>query len=99
MSQTIKPGMETRRGRRRASPESALANGGHPVTLDLLVRLQAIALPEADGGFTVVIPALGCTTEGDTIDEAQANAVEAAEGWLASQHKRMEHATIRATQE
>ena len=99
MSKTIKPGTETRPGRRRASPESALAHGGHPVTLDILVRLQAIALPEADGGFTVVIPALGCATEGDTIEDAQANAVEAAEGWLESQHKRMKDAAIRATQE
>ena len=55
MSKTIR----TRGGRRRASPESALANGGHAITLDVMVRLQAIALPEADGGFTVVIPALG----------------------------------------
>jgi predicted RNase H-like HicB family nuclease len=70
-----------------------------PITLDVTVRLQAIALPEADGGFTVVIPALGCATEGDTIEEAQANTIEAAEGWLASQHKRMKDAAIRATQE
>jgi predicted RNase H-like HicB family nuclease len=70
-----------------------------PVTLDVLVRLHAIALPEADGGFTVVIPALGCVTQGDTIEEAQANAVEAAEGWLTSQHKRMKDEAIRATQE
>jgi predicted RNase H-like HicB family nuclease len=99
MSKTIKPGSDTRRGRRRASPAAAVANDGHPITLDVLVRLQAIALPEADGGFTVVIPALGCATQGDTIQEAQANAVEAAEGWLTSQHKRMRDAAIRATQE
>jgi predicted RNase H-like HicB family nuclease len=98
MSKTIKPRSETRTGRRRASPESAVANGGHPITLDVMVRLQAIALPEADGGFTVVIPALGCATQGDTIEEAQANAVEAAEGWLTSQHKRMKDEAIRATQ-
>ena len=66
MSKTIK----TRGGRRCASPESALANRDHAITLDVMVRLQAIALPEADGGFTVVIPALGCATEGDTIEEA-----------------------------
>jgi predicted RNase H-like HicB family nuclease len=93
MSKTIK----TRGGRRRVSPESALANRDHAITLDVRVRLQAIALPEADGGFTVVIPALGCATEGDTIEEAQTNAVEAAEGWLTSQHKRMEDEAIRAT--
>jgi len=64
-----------------------------------MVRLQVVALPEADGGFTVVIPALGCATQGDTIQEAQANAVEAAEGWLASQQKRMKDEAIRATKE
>src|SRR5437868_15123182 len=99
MSKTIKPRSETRAGRRNTSPGSAVANGGHPITLDVLVRLQAIALPEADGGFTVVIPALGCATQGDTIEEAQPNAVEAAEGWLTPQYKRMKDAAIRATQE
>jgi predicted RNase H-like HicB family nuclease len=62
-----------------------------------MVRLQAIALPEADGGFTVVIPALGCATPGDRIEEAQVNAVESAEGWLTSQHKRLKDGAIRAT--
>jgi predicted RNase H-like HicB family nuclease len=98
MSKTIKPRSETRGGRHRASPESAPAQGDRPITLEVRVRLQAIALPEADGGFTVVIPALGCATEGDTIEEAQANAVEAAEGWLTSQHKRRKDEAIRATQ-
>jgi predicted RNase H-like HicB family nuclease len=56
-----------------------------------------LSLPEADGGFTVVIPALGCATQGDTIKEAQANAVEAAEGWLTSQHQRRKDEAIRAT--
>ena len=68
------------------------------VKLDVTVRLQAVALPEADGGFTVVIPALGCATQGDTIEEAQTNAVEAAEGWLTSQNKRIKDEAIRATQ-
>ncbi len=98
MSKTIKPRSETRGGRRRTAPASAVAHGGHPITLDVMVRLQAIALPEADGGFTVVIPALGCATQGDTIEEAQVNAVEAAEGWLTSQHKRRKDEAIRATQ-
>lgn len=85
-------------GRGRAAVESAAAVGDPPITLEVMVRLQAIALPEADGGFTVVIPSLGCATQGDTIEEAQINAVEAAEGWLASQHKRMKGEAIRATQ-
>ena len=98
MPKTIKPHSESPGRRSSAPPESAVADGGHPITLEVMVRLQAIALPEAAGGFTVVIPALGCATEGDTIEEARANAVEAAEGWLTSQHKRLEDEAIRATQ-
>ncbi len=99
MPKTIKPRLQASGGRCRTSPEPVLANGGHPITLDVMVRLQAVALPEADGGFTVVIPALGCATQGDTIEEAQANTVEAAEGWLTSQHKRMKDVAIQATRE
>ena len=98
MSKTIKPRAEARGGRRRASTQPTAGKGGHAITLDVTVRIQAIALPEADGGYTVVIPALGCVTQGDTIEEAQTNAVEAAEGWLTSQHKRMKEQAIRATQ-
>jgi predicted RNase H-like HicB family nuclease len=97
MPRTIKPRSETAGGRRRASPGPALAHGGHPITLDVMVRLQAIALPAADGGFTVVIPALRYATQADTIEEAQANAVESAEGWLTSQHKQMKDEAILAT--
>jgi predicted RNase H-like HicB family nuclease len=98
VSKTIKPRSETRGSHRRAAPESAMTNGDHPIKLEVMVRLQAIALPEADGGFSVVIPSLGCATQGDTIEQAQSNAIEAAEGWLTSQHKRMKDDAIRATQ-
>jgi predicted RNase H-like HicB family nuclease len=77
-----------------AAPPGA-PNGGHPVTLEVTVRLQAVALPEAEGGYSVLIPALGCATEGDTIEEARANAVEAAEGWLASMHDRHRDGAVR----
>jgi predicted RNase H-like HicB family nuclease len=80
------------------SAEEPLHPWPDAITLEILVRLQAIALPDADGGFTVVIPALGCATEGDTIEEAQANAVKAAEGWLTSQRKRMKDEAMRATE-
>jgi predicted RNase H-like HicB family nuclease len=73
-----------------------LPNGGHPITVEVLVRLQAIALSEAAGGFSVAIPALrGCVTEGETIEEVQANIVEAAEGWLASMHERYRDEDVR----
>lgn len=60
---------------------------GHPVTIEVKVRLQALAIPEADGRYSIVVPALpGCFSEAGTIEEVQANVVEAAEGWLAAGH-------------
>ena len=55
----------------------------HPVTVTVQVRLQALAVQEADGRYSVIVPALpGCVTQGDDIEEVKANVVEAAEGWL-----------------
>jgi predicted RNase H-like HicB family nuclease len=66
------------------------------VAIEVRVRLQAVALPEADGGYSFVVPALpGCATQGDTLDEALANVVEAAEGWLAVAHDRQKDQAIR----
>jgi predicted RNase H-like HicB family nuclease len=71
---------------------------GHPITIEVKVRLQAIALPEEGGGYSVVVPALpGCFTEGDTIEEVQASIVEAAEGWLATTHDQHKDQAIRDT--
>ena len=57
------------------------------VTVTVQVRLQALAVPEADGRYSVIVPALpGCVTQGDTIEEVQANVVEAAELWLSAGH-------------
>jgi predicted RNase H-like HicB family nuclease len=70
----------------------------HPITIEVKVRLQAIAMPEPDGGYSVVVPALpGCFTEGDTIEEVQANIVEAAEGWLGATHDQNKEQAIRDT--
>jgi predicted RNase H-like HicB family nuclease len=61
----------------------------HAVTVEVRVRLVALAVPEPGGGYSVVVPALtGCVTEGDTIEEVQANIIEASEGWLAVAHER-----------
>lgn len=39
--------------------------------------------PAEEGGFTVTVPALpGCITEGETYEEAIANAQEAIEGFI-----------------
>ena len=47
---------------------------------------QVILIPDEEaGGYTVEVPSLpGCVTEGDTIDEALANAREAIESYEAS---------------
>jgi len=40
------------------------------VTVTVQVRLQALAVPEADGRYSVIVPALpGCVTQGDTIED------------------------------
>ena len=42
-------------------------------------KYSALLVPDPDvGGYTVLVPALpGCITEGDTVEEALANACEA----------------------
>lgn len=47
------------------------------------MRYTVLLFHEAEGGYSVIIPALpGCVTQGETVSEALANAREAAEGWL-----------------
>ena len=47
-------------------------------------RYTAVLTPDrVEGGFTVAIPAFpGCFTQGDTRDEALANAAEAMTAWI-----------------
>lgn len=48
-------------------------------------RYTILLEPEADGGYHAFCPALpGCHTQGDTFDEAVANAQEAVELYLES---------------
>jgi len=48
-------------------------------------KYTAVLFPDAEGGYTVVIPALpGCITEGDTVEEAMAMAKEAIELYVES---------------
>ena len=47
------------------------------------MKLKVILSREPEGGFSVAVAALpGCFTQGDTAEEALANAREAAQGWL-----------------
>jgi predicted RNase H-like HicB family nuclease len=47
------------------------------------VRLKVVIHPEPEGGFSAAVPSLpGCYSQGDTLEEALANAREAATAWL-----------------
>ena len=41
--------------------------------------LTAVLLPAPEGGFTALAPETGCTSEGETVEEALANLREATE--------------------
>ncbi len=46
-------------------------------------RFEIAICPEEEGGYSVLVPELaGVTTQGESIDEAAANAIEAIEGAL-----------------
>jgi predicted RNase H-like HicB family nuclease len=64
-----------------------------PVTLQLTVTITALVHPEPQvGGYSAEVPALpGCYTQGETLDEVQANLREAIEGWLSSAHEAAMH--------
>ena len=60
-----------------------------PVAVVVKVEVTALAFREADGRYSVVIPELpGCYSAADSIEEVEANAAEAARGWLAVEHER-----------
>jgi predicted RNase H-like HicB family nuclease len=55
-----------------------------PLLLQITVGVTAVVHPEKVGGFSAEVPALpGCYTQGETIDEVEANLREAIEGWFA----------------
>jgi len=69
---------------------------GDPIAVEVMVRLQALALPEPEGGYSIVVPALpGCVSCCETIWEITGNVIEAAEGWLASQHDGAKEESVR----
>ncbi len=53
------------------------------------MRYALLLIPDPEeGGYTVRVPALpGCITEGDTLEEAIANAREAILGWIEAARK------------
>jgi predicted RNase H-like HicB family nuclease len=55
-----------------------------PIPVQFIVTLTALVYPEPEaGGYSAEVPSLpGCYTQGETLEEIQANLREAAEGWL-----------------
>jgi predicted RNase H-like HicB family nuclease len=67
-----------------------------PVTIAIRVNLRALVIPEADGGDSVIVPSLpGCVSAAESIADAHANAVEAAEGWLEVAHDQAKAEALR----
>ncbi|MGQ0545269.1 MAG: type II toxin-antitoxin system HicB family antitoxin [Betaproteobacteria bacterium] len=46
------------------------------------MRLTAVLMPAAEGGYTALNPETGTTTQGETVEEAIANLREATEFYL-----------------
>jgi predicted RNase H-like HicB family nuclease len=59
-----------------------------PITMQVSITVTTWVYPEPEaGGFSAEVPALpGCYTQGETMEEVQANLQEAAQGWLDSVH-------------
>jgi predicted RNase H-like HicB family nuclease len=59
-----------------------------PIPVQFTITLTALVYSEPEaGGYSAEVPALpGCYTQGETLEEIQANLREAAEGWLVSAH-------------
>lgn len=69
---------------------------GPPVVVEVLVKVQALAIEEADGRYSVVVPEIpGCVTMGDDIEHVRAMVKEAAEGCLAVYHDRNRDQALR----
>jgi predicted RNase H-like HicB family nuclease len=69
----------------------------HVVTVEVMVRIKALAMQEADGRYSVVVPAIpGCVTQGDTIEEVEANVVEVSELMLDYQHDLSKDEAVRS---
>jgi predicted RNase H-like HicB family nuclease len=52
-------------------------------TKEIPMKLKVLVRPEAEGGFSVSVPAMaGCHSQGENLEEALANIREAADLWI-----------------
>ena len=65
-----------------------------------VLSFNAVFLEEADGGYSVSVPALpGCFSQGDTFEAAVKNVKEAIELYLADEPKEREWLKVRPKKE
>jgi predicted RNase H-like HicB family nuclease len=63
------------------------AHESETLTMPLAVTLTVVAVREADGGYSIAIPALpGCLSQSDDAESIARNIRDAAEGWLEAMH-------------
>lgn len=56
--------------------------------MDSKLSFRIVLRPEAEGGYTVMVPSLpGCITYGDTVDESMKMAEDAIRAYIASMKK------------
>jgi predicted RNase H-like HicB family nuclease len=56
--------------------------------MDSQLSFRIVLRPEAEGGYTVMVPSLpGCITYGDTVDESMKMAEDAIRAYIASMKK------------
>lgn len=56
--------------------------------MDAAREFDVVMIPEPEGGYSVLVPELpSVATQGETIEEARANAQEAIEGYLEVMHE------------
>lgn len=65
------------------------AHEAETITLPLAVTLTVVAMREADGGYSIAIPALpGCLSQSDAAESIARNIRDAAEGWIEAMHEK-----------
>ena len=68
---------------------------GPPVAVEVMVRVTALAVREADGGYSVVVPELpGLVTGCHDADDIAATVADAASAWLPAMHERHRAAAL-----
>ena len=71
-----------------------------PVVAEIMAKIRALAFPEPDGGYSVVVPEIeGCVTEGDSIADVEFMVRDLAEALLEMKHDEARERVVREMNE